>query len=550
METIRNSIFGTDAGVALSLLNSEYEQYKVPSNWCWTNIGSITTMYRGVSYKKNDEHHEKKINDCLVMRGGNVEEGRINLENDNVYVDRTLVTDKQLVKENDIIIVTSTGSTRVIGRAGISFSDYSDVTFGAFLTLVRPSESVNKRYVAYYFQSEVYRNRIRQLACGVNINNIKNEYITETPIPLAPLAEQQRIVEKIETLFSKLNKAKEKAREVLDNFENQKASMLHKAFAGELTAKWRKKNNISNNSWKNESIEELCHSLNYGTSKKSKPEGSVVVIRMGNLQQGEIDWTDLAYTEDQEDIKKYKLFPDDVLFNRTNSAALVGKTAIYRGDYPAIFAGYLIKLDYDHNLVLGDYLNYALNTTTAKEYCNRVKTDGVNQSNINAKKIGAFVIPVASIAEQKEIVRIVGSFFEKELQTKQTAEAVIEKIDMIKKSILARAFRGELGTNDSNDESAAELLKEILSDKALEKEKQPKIKQKRISIPKEIEAQITTGLEKKIIKLLLESKTKEVSVKNIMSVSSKTFDILDAIRTLENKQLIKESRNKHYKLLR
>ena len=184
---------------------------------------------------------------------------------------------------------------------------------------------------------------------------------------------------------------------------------------------------------------------------------------MGNLKQGEIDWTDLAYTDDQEDIEKYKLNPGDVLFNRTNSAVLVGKTSIYRGEYPAIFAGYLIKLNYDHERILGEYLNYSLNTTAAKEYCNSVKTDGVNQSNINAKKIGAFEIPVAPLPEQKEIVRIIKSLLEKENQSKETAETVIEQIDAMKKAILARAFRGELGTNDPSEENAVELVKKALS---------------------------------------------------------------------------------------
>lgn len=105
------------------------------------------------------------------------------------------------------------------------------------------------------------------------------------------------------------------------------------------------------------------------------------------MRQGEIDWSDLAYSNDSDDIEKYKLFSGDVLFNRTNSAALVGKTAIYRGEHPAIYAGYLIKLDYDHDKIIGDYLNYALNTLDAKKYCNSVKTDGVNQSNINAKRL-------------------------------------------------------------------------------------------------------------------------------------------------------------------
>lgn len=183
-----------------------------------------------------------------------------------------------------------------------------------------------------------------------------------------------------------------------------KAAILHKAFTGELTAKWREEHGVGMESWKKKSVGELCISLKYGTAKKSDASGNVVVLRMGNLQQGEIDWSDLAYSNDPDDIEKYKLFPGDVLFNRTNSAALVGKTAIYRGEHPAIYAGYLIKLDYDHDKIIGDYLNYALNTLDAKKYCNSVKTDGVNQSNINAKKIGAYSFNVPSIPEQEKTV--------------------------------------------------------------------------------------------------------------------------------------------------
>ena len=170
---------------------------------------------------------------------------------------------------------------------------------------------------------------------------------------------------------------------------------------------------------------------------------------------------------------------------------------------------------------------------------------------INQKELSRLRVSFpASIDEQKEISRILDTLLERELQTKKTAEMVIDQIDIMKKSILSKAFRGELKTNNPNDESAKTLLIEILSEKTTKKEKQQKIKQERIILPKEIEAQINTELEKKIIKLLLKSNTKEASVNEIMSISSKTFDILDAIRTLENKQLIKELKNKQYKLLR
>ena len=326
----------------------------------------------------------------------------------------------------------------------------------------KPKENVAPKYLYYLMVSSYVVDGLNAYMKGDNSPSIRKEELEQFPYPIPPLAEQQRIVDRIESLFAKLDEAKEKAQAVVDGFEERKAAILYKAFSGELTEQWRRDNIVGLESWQKKTVESICYSLKYGTAKKSDKMGTVVVIRMGNLQQGEIDWTDLAYTKDKDDIEKYRLEPNDVLFNRTNSAALVGKTSIYRGEHPAIYAGYLIKLDYDHNVVIGDYLNYALNTQNAKEYCNTVKTDGVNQSNINAKKIGAYILPIPSIQEQKRIVELLKGVIEKEQQAKEAAEKVVDQIDTMKKSVLTRAFRGGLGTNDPTDESAEELLKKIL----------------------------------------------------------------------------------------
>ena len=110
------------------------------------------------------------------------------------------------------------------------------------------------------------------------------------------------------------------------------------------------------------------------------------------------------------------------------------------------------------------FLNFFLNSPYARYKCNRVKTDGVSQSNINSKKLGNFEVPLPPLDEQKEIVRIL----EKLLDHEDGARALIdmeEEIDLIEKSILSKAFSGELGTNDPNDEPAIELLKRILKEK-------------------------------------------------------------------------------------
>ena len=434
--------------------------YKLPGNWCWTRITVITDILNGFAFKS--QHYSSA--GIRIIRITNVQDGFIQ---DKKPVYYPLVSQKEItpfmLKDGDFLM-SLTGN---VGRVAIIDASFLPAALNQRVACLRikSEDSVRKEYIFYFCLQKQFVSDCIKSAKGSAQLNMSTEWLKEYPIPLPPLAEQQRIVDRIKSLFAKLDEAKEKAQAVVDSFETRKAAILHKAFTGELTAKWREEHGVGMDSWEKKSVGQLCISLKYGTAKKSDASGNVVVLRMGNLQQGEIDWSDLAYSNDPDDIEKYKLFPGDVLFNRTNSAALVGKTAIYRGEHPAIYAGYLIKLDYDHDKIIGDYLNYALNTLDAKKYCNSVKTDGVNQSNINAKKIGAYSFNVPSIPEQEKIVSVIQKLLSKEQQSKAAAEIVLDQIDLMKKSILARAFRGELGTNDPNEESAVELLKRGLEKK-------------------------------------------------------------------------------------
>ena len=120
---------------------------------------------------------------------------------------------------------------------------------------------------------------------------------------------------------------------------------------------------------------------------------------MGNIRN--FDWSDLVYTSDDDEIAKYLLHEGDVLFNRTNSPELVGKTAIYRSELPAIFAGYLIRVNQISAVVESQYLNLFLNSDVARQYGDSVKTDGVNQSNINGAKLVNYPFPYCSVQEQR-----------------------------------------------------------------------------------------------------------------------------------------------------
>ena len=184
--------------------------------------------------------------------------------------------------------------------------------------------------------------------------------------------------------------------------------------------------------------------VEYGTSAKSQPEGKVPVLRMGNMQNGKIDWTDLVYSDNDEEIKQYSLKKGDVLFNRTNSPELVGKTSIIETDEKAIFAGYLIRINHLTEITDGRYLTYFLNSMIAKKYGNFVKTDGVNQSNINGQKLINYPFVFCSLEEQKEVANILEQKLTACDQVTDELAKQLKQAELLKQAVLKAAFSGSL----------------------------------------------------------------------------------------------------------
>lgn len=219
-------------------------------------------------------------------------------------------------------------------------------------------------------------------------------------------------------------------------------------------------------SWFWDKLGHMTLAVEYGTSAKSSESGRVPVLRMGNIQNTKFDWDDLVFTSDEDEISKYILNAGDVLFNRTNSPELVGKTAKYNGEREALFAGYLIRVNHFDNFVNSDYLNLFLNSYVSKRYGNSVKTDGVNQSNINGEKLSNYPFPYCSLAEQEQVVQILEEKISKIERSESEISMNLKKAELLRQSILKKAFSGQLVPQDPEDEPASELLKKI----AIEKE--------------------------------------------------------------------------------
>jgi type I restriction enzyme S subunit len=264
---------------------------------------------------------------------------------------------------------------------------------------------------------------------GKTLNKAK---LKEISIHYPSLREQQRIVTILDEVFDGIavaavnaEKNLASARELFDNY-------LCTTFC------------MDGDGWSRTTLGDLCESVEYGTATKSLPEGRVAVLRMGNIQNGNLDWENLVYTDDNEEIVKYSLKAGDVLFNRTNSAEHVGKTAIYRGEQPAIFAGYLIRIHRKEGHLDGEYLNYFLNSPLARDYGKTVMSQSVNQANISGSKLKEYPIAIPSLSRQREIVAKLHRLKAHTSDLAEIYQSKLEELRQLKAAILKKAFAGEL----------------------------------------------------------------------------------------------------------
>lgn len=353
--------------------------------------------------------------------------------------------------------------------------------FGAGSTefiVIRPDEKkVIPEWLQLFLSQSSYRLECKNHMTGsAGQKRVPPKFIAGTKIPVPSVDEQRRIVSRIEELFSELDNSVSTLQKTKEQLAVYRQAVLKVAFEGKLTEKWREehpsisiseywnmiceyKQNTGNTKpyhedenielcslpkeWKWIHVGDISSGPEYGTSQKSAKEGLVPVLRMGNLQNGQIDWEDLVYTSDPVEIEKYYLQPNTILFNRTNSAEHVGKTAIYRGQREAIFAGYLIRIN-QYDCVDPDYLNYYMNSFVAKSYGKMVKTDGVNQSNINGKKLCSYPLPICTLEEQKELVSIIESRLSVCDSIEQTVDTALQQAEAMRQSILKQAFKGRL----------------------------------------------------------------------------------------------------------
>lgn len=416
-----------------ALVPEAEQPYKVPANWCWTRQ-NIACYLSDIEKIVNGEH---PYLEAKFLRG--------------LKKPKIVSAGKFINKSSKVILVDGENSGEV-------FDIFVDGYMGSTFRLLCFSEIVYEQYCRYFIiiNKEIYSKSKK----GSAIPHLNKELFFNMPFPLPPLVEQQRIVERIESLFAKLDEAKENLQNVLDGFETRKAAILHKAFTGELTANWRKQHDVSMDSWEEKALQEVCSSIYDGDHMPPpKSETGIPFLVISNVNTGYLSFENTRFVPEEyyNSLNMVrKPCKGDVLYTLVGS---YGISVIVDTDRNFCFQRHMALLKPKN--IDTRYLWYTLQTQQTYEKATKIAT-GTAQLTVPIKGLRQMEIYVPTLQEQTEIVRIIDGLLAKEQQAKELAENVLDKIELIKKSILARAFRGELGTNNPADESAVELLKRVL----------------------------------------------------------------------------------------
>lgn len=491
-----------------SIVAKEEEPYKLPNNWVWTKVKEVNEVVTGntPSKQKTEYWENKNIN---FVKPSDLNQGR-NLTASEEYVDNRAKEKIRLIPKFSTILCCI-GS---IGKS--SFSEIECCTNQQINSLI-PKRTLNPIYNYYYLNSSFFINQMKNSSSATTIAILNKSKTEELLFPLPPLEEQKRIVEKLDSLFEKIQKIKEIIEEVKEKTTSRREAILSKAFSGELTEKWRGENHTENarellvkiNDEKLKLWEDECKKAeDEGRKKPAKPKlktidemlvgaeeepyklpnnwvwtrlGDIVDVKGGKrIPKGEefskektkniylrvtdfknrgIDFENLKFISDEiaEKINNYRISSKDIYLS---IAGTIGKVGIIPQKIDNSFlTENACKLTNINNIDQKFLLNLLESSLIKKEIKSSITSSG--QPKLAIFRIENFPILLPPLEEQKEIVRVLDKVFEEENRISELI-SLENKIEILEKTILDRAFRGELGTGNNDDEPAIELLKKCL----------------------------------------------------------------------------------------
>lgn len=438
-----------------ALVPAEKQPYEVPENWVWVRLGEVTKVVGGgtPSTSKKEYYDEGNISWLSPVDLSNYNGIYISRGNKMITLEGLNNSSAKLLPKDTVCLT----SRAPIGYVAIAEKELcTNQGFKSFL----PSPTYLAKFLYWYLKGN--KELLESKASGTTFLELSASKAATIEFPLPPLSEQQRIIERIEVLFAKLDEAKERLQEVADSFAVRKAGILHKAFTGELTKQWRRENGVSDESWEESNFGKFTVSQ-YGYTEKAHWEKvGPKFLRITDIQDNKVDWDEVPWCPiDEAGMKQYAVQIGDIMIARTG--ATTGKSYLICDDVEAVFASFLIRLKVvDKNL---DY-NYLYGYMQSEDYWRQITdfSSGIAQPGVNANKLKQIKFKCPSLPEQHEIVRLIDDLLARERAAQQATEQALASIDLMKKSILARAFRGELGTNKASEASALELLRQVLAE--------------------------------------------------------------------------------------
>lgn len=422
-----------------ALVPAEEQPYEVPENWVWVRLLS-TFVNKTDSKKKIQQKFYLKTGDyAIVDQGQNLIGGYTN--------------DASLQYDGELPVVVFGDHTRCV-----KYVDFKFVQGADGVKVLLPFKSFDSKFFYYAIMN-------------LNIPNMGYRrhfpLFDKLTLPLPPLSEQQRIVERIEELFAKLDEAKERLQEGAYSFAVRKAAILHKAFTGELTKQWRRENGVSDESWEEKKLGEVCSVNPRKIDAKNLDDNlEVSFIPMAAVSDvlGEIVNPEVKNLEDVR--TGFTNFAEgDVIFAKITPCMENGKSAVVGPLLNDIGYGstefYVLRCKEE---LYNKYLYHMVRNTTFRAEAKAVMTGAVGQQRVPKTFLQEYQLLLPTIPEQHEIVRLIDDLLARERSAQQATEQALASIDLMKKSILARAFRGELGTNKASEASALELLKQVLAE--------------------------------------------------------------------------------------
>lgn len=416
----------------------EEQPYPIPKNWSWVRLKDVSEIIMGQSPIGSDTTDDSSY---MPLIGGAADMGEI-----YPLATRYTKAPTKISKNGDLILCIRA----TLGKPIFSDGEYC---LGRGVSAIRPYIGTKEfyRYIFLTFEQYLYDN-----ATGTTFAQVSSKTLQKMSVPFPPLPEQHRIVSRIESLFTKLDEAKEKAQAVVDGFELRKSAILHKAFTGEL---------LGLSGSKTIPLEAIVGTIRIGPfgsvlHKEDYIAGGIPVINPKHITNQQIAPEGKVTISEEKalELAAYRLKTGDIIMGRRGEMGRSAPITEKENGWLCGTGSLIIRLQEGY---IAAFYSQIIASHSSVQYLEE-NCVGSTMKNLNEKVIKSLPVPSYTKEQQEAIVAILNSLLEKEQQAKSAAEAVLTQIDSMKKAILVRAFRGELGTNDPSEEWAGELLKAML----------------------------------------------------------------------------------------